>query len=278
MHRCGPRLVILAAAAALSLPAQITTAAKTLEVFKVEYALTFDQNMLPSLPLDLGDAIADGSVEIRQQVQLDSPGKRLFVRTFTVPAGSASITELADAQQTLLEKYSIDITGIRSGARDFTFTGTIGKNPVIVVSPAVQEGMLVTLTASWYGSVMPVSVIDVLLTSGNMVVLYRPIGRGVFEYSGTPNRAPVIGIAPVPQTLFQPELRLDASATTDPDNDPLNYAWTSIARGASISNANTPTPRIQFDAGSGVYTFLLTVTDARGATSEATVSVSYYGR
>src|SRR5947209_12983775 len=124
--------------------------------------------MLPSLPSGLGDAVADGSVEIRQQVQLDSPGKRLFVRTFTVPIGSAPITPLADAQQTLFHNCTIDLTGIRSGARDFTFTGTIGKNPVIVVSPAVQEGMPVSLSTSWYGSVMPVSFIDVTLTSGDM--------------------------------------------------------------------------------------------------------------
>jgi hypothetical protein len=240
--------------------------------------LAFDQNMLPSLPSGLGDAVADGSVEIRQQVQLDSPGKRLFVRTFTVPIGSAPITPLADAQQTLFHNCTIDLTGIRSGARDFTFTGTIGKNPVIVVSPAVQEGMPVSLSTSWYGSVMPVSFIDVTLTSGDMVVHYRPVARGTFKYSGTPNHAPVISIAPVSQMLFQPELRLDASATTDLDNDPLDYTWTSVNRGASISNANTPTPRIQFDAGSGTYTFLLTVTDARGATSESTLSVSYYGR
>ena len=99
------------------------------------------------------------------------------MRTFTLRTGSAPLTQLADAQQTLLDNYTIDLTGIRSGARDFTFTGTIGKNPVIVFSPAVQEGMPVSLTTSWYGSVMPVSFIDVLLTSGNMVVLYGRCSR-----------------------------------------------------------------------------------------------------
>src|SRR3954453_8882526 len=126
MHRCGPRLVILAAAAALSVAAQTTSAAQTLEVFRLEYPLAFDQSILPLLPSDLANALSDDSVEIRQQVQLDSPGKRLFVRTFTVPPGSAPVTALADAQQTLLDNYTIDLTGIRSGARDFTFTGTIG--------------------------------------------------------------------------------------------------------------------------------------------------------
>ena len=90
----------------------------------------------------------------------------------------------------------------------------------------------------------------------------------------TPGEAPKAD-AGVDFTTVQPQVTLDGTKSTGTG---LKYAWKIVGRTASINNANTATPFVQFGEGFGQYIFELTVTDSTGATSTARVTVLYLGR
>ena len=78
-------------------------------------------------------------------------------------------------------------------------------------------------------------------------------------------------------TVTVGSIQLDGAASTSFDRKALKYAW-SMGPGsfaATITGANTATPSVQFTAGFGFYSFLLTVTDDSGNTSSDTASVTY---
>lgn len=69
---------------------------------------------------------------------------------------------------------------------------------------------------------------------------------------------------------------LDGNASSDPDNDPLSFAWafesTPAGSGAALADADTPTPRFTPDV-AGEYEVTLTVSDGRLEASDG-VSVT----
>jgi phospholipase C len=76
------------------------------------------------------------------------------------------------------------------------------------------------------------------------------------------------------------QFQLDGTKSTSFDGKTLMYQWALISGSptAAISNANTATPLVQFDAGAGSYSFVLTVTDSDGNTASDTVTVKYVGK
>ncbi|MBN1125962.1 MAG: SBBP repeat-containing protein [Sedimentisphaerales bacterium] len=69
------------------------------------------------------------------------------------------------------------------------------------------------------------------------------------------------------------QIWLDASASTDPDEDIVNYAWSDNL--GDVIPAGTD-PRIPVLLRVGVHTVILTVTDAKGATSTDIVQITVY--
>jgi len=76
-------------------------------------------------------------------------------------------------------------------------------------------------------------------------------------------------------TTVQRQETLDGTKSTGTG---LKFSWTVIGKTASMGNANTATPIVQFVGGYGEYVFELTVTDSTGATSTARVTAFYLGR
>jgi hypothetical protein len=77
------------------------------------------------------------------------------------------------------------------------------------------------------------------------------------------------------------QMTLDASASTGPSGQTLTYNWTvspDSSRVASIINADTATPTVQFNSGYGYYSFTVTVTASGGSTAQDTISILYVGR
>jgi K319L-like, PKD domain len=90
------------------------------------------------------------------------------------------------------------------------------------------------------------------------------------------NHPPVANAGP-DQTIVQPANTtiLDGSASWDPDNNIVGYAWTKLS-GPSTPGINNPVD-VQTQIGnlvSGVYEFELTVTDAGGLNSKDTVLIT----
>jgi hypothetical protein len=70
-------------------------------------------------------------------------------------------------------------------------------------------------------------------------------------------------------------VNLDASASTSSNPGPLSYVWT-IAPGypaVGIPGGTTATPSVQLPPYAGKYQLILTVTDSKGATATATVTL-----
>jgi len=86
-----------------------------------------------------------------------------------------------------------------------------------------------------------------------------------------------VATSPQGTSVNSPQFSLTGTASISADGNPLTYQWT-LAPGslsAAIDGATTATPTVQVGQGSGVYSFILTVTDDKGTTSTATVSVTY---
>jgi hypothetical protein len=92
-----------------------------------------------------------------------------------------------------------------------------------------------------------------------------------------PNRTPTALIIGFPAiSTAQREVELDGSASLDPDGDTLTYSWRQLpgAAVAALLNANSVRARAQFPT-IGEYVFELTVTDSKGASATARITVLY---
>ncbi len=90
------------------------------------------------------------------------------------------------------------------------------------------------------------------------------------------NAPPVINVAGgLTQNVTNRFLTLDASASTSPGgNNPLTYLWQSINDNALVINASAPRTQVQLGTITGSYVFRLTVTDSKGNSSSAIVTLN----
>lgn len=72
------------------------------------------------------------------------------------------------------------------------------------------------------------------------------------------------------------DLSLDGTASSDPDGDPLAYAWVLGDGGSTSLLAEGPTPTLTAPLVAGLYSVTLTVTDPGDLSSSATVEVAVY--
>ena len=96
---------------------------------------------------------------------------------------------------------------------------------------------------------------------------------------GAGSQPPVINVAGgLTQTVYNRYVTLDASATVSPGgNNPLTYLWQSLNDNALVINATSAMTQVQLGTIMGSYAFRLTVTDSKGnsATAFVTVVLSY---
>ena len=78
-------------------------------------------------------------------------------------------------------------------------------------------------------------------------------------------------------TTIQSQISLDATQSTSANGQPLTYSLRTISGSASVTQANSSRPVVQFSGGFGDYVFELTVTDSTGATATDRITVRYAG-
>jgi len=90
-----------------------------------------------------------------------------------------------------------------------------------------------------------------------------PVGNGPMGVTVAPDQPPLASLAPASGSIGQP-IRLDASASRDPDGQIARYDW-SFGDGKSAADAG-PTPSHTYSA-PGTYRATVTLTDSEGCST-----------
>jgi MYXO-CTERM domain-containing protein len=89
------------------------------------------------------------------------------------------------------------------------------------------------------------------------------------------NRPPIAKITGPTEVAANGTITLSGSTSTDPDNDPLTYAWTQTSGPqVTLNGANTDTMSFTAPDSSGNIGIQLTVTDSKGASATATTTIA----
>ncbi len=142
-----------------------------------------------------------------------------------------------------------------------------GLPPVSVVRPRriSKAGAVATaqkLVAANYFAGQPATFMDMMMTMAR----------------AADSASVVADLATTSISTVQPEITLNAAASYSGSGTPVTYMLRTVHGVASISGADTATPRVQFNGGPGPYVFELTVTDAAGNMATDYVTVMYSGR
>lgn len=256
----------------------------------VKYIFTQVSELPGHLPDNLEQAALTGDLEIRQQIQYDAPARQLIVWTFLASPYWQRPASLVDVQNNQLDQFRVDISDIRiteSSWRTVEFLGTVHTpaTTALMVAGGIQSsvmnatpGMPVRFAMSYLPGRPDALLSNLSLTITGGARWTAQTGVGSVSIESTPNRAPRAFVIRPPAETSAFEIAFDASASTDPDNDSLDYKWHVLGGTVSLRGCETPTPVFQFNQGAGTYTFRLTLTDSRGAKTISTYQVQYMGR
>jgi hypothetical protein len=263
-------------------------AVEDLVTLNAEYRLSWAD--IPVLSDALEEALEWGDIEIRQQVRYDAPERQLIVWTFVASPSWPRPASLVDVQNNQLDQFRIDVTRIGftdASWRTIKFEGALAtlSTVALMVAGGYQTSMAgaapgapVRFRASYLPESREARLTNttLLVSGGARIFVPEAIGSVVLEKAA--NRPPVPVVIGPPDETSNPEIAFDATTSSDPDGDEIDFKWHVLGGSVSLRGCETPTPVFQFHQGSGIYDFRLTLTDARGATAIRTYRVRYSGR
>jgi hypothetical protein len=240
-----------------------------------------------SIPANIISSVTGGALEIRQSVELLG-SNRLRVRHLLVPPAAPNPTP-AGTQTAVIEDYIVRVenTVRTTDPGTLTFIGTVDQ--LNAPSPIIGRTGAPVIFSIGYDNSTPRKFGNIALLLPGRGSTWAQSSTGTLTFAGettgggttppTGNRPPVASAGTAARiATSQSEISLDAGASTDPDNDTLTYAWRVVTGAATILNPNMAQVRVQMAGNAGEYVFEVTVTDSRGASSKATITVFYTGR
>jgi hypothetical protein len=240
-----------------------------------------------NIPAAIRRAVSAGALELRERLVYNPQQQTLTSTIFTVPARSPEVTPIQmDLSGSILGGFRINADdGVfvsSSPVRSILFGGAIDQSP-----PNNLFGDIVGtigIASVGYTTDTPIKVNNVITSASGRFVWYSETASGTVTLPasggttpGDTADAPKISIKTVPASTIEPEILLDASATTDPKNRALTYSWTAVPgyRRGAILTPNASITRVQFTEDFGTYQFLLTVRNSAGLTSTQRVTIDY---
>jgi hypothetical protein len=217
--------------------------------------------------------------------------------------GTVALTGTQNVSPTTTTTYTIVATN-SAGSAQATTTINVNTTPPLSITsftanPAVSPapGTKVELTCDATGATgMTINGITFLPPKGTAVVFpttdatYQCVVTGPGGQTQTktvdvkvtqpvtpPTNNPTVVISGgnFQQTIYR-DIIIDASQSFSPaGNNPLTYSWTSRNNQAAILTPNSPTPRVQLGIIGGDYLFDVTVTDSKGNSTTATVTIRF---
>ena len=188
-----------------------------------------------------------------------SEGLTLDVLELSLPDITSAPVGTAGLQVALLGSSETDLTGTPPSRVSFGAGVTV--RAVTIESPRRL-----------------IATIDVASTAapGPRSVAIRPLNQYLLAANaftitpaGSPNRAPAAAANGPYQGLVNQSVTLSSAGSTDPDGDPLSFAWTF----GDGSTSTDPNPTHSY-ATAGTFTVTLLVSDGRGGSSTASTSAT----
>jgi hypothetical protein len=199
----------------------------------------------------------------------------LLVINYSV-AAQANLAPQADAgtDQSIHAGVTVQLTGTAS-SDDNTATASLGYAWNFASRPAGSTATLsgaTTATPNFVADMVGAYTVELIVTDEAGL---QSAADSVTISSN--NLAPTANAGTGQMVVVFSTVSLNGSGSTDPDGDPLSYAWTISSRpdGSTtvLSGPTTATPNFQPDQ-PGAYTLTLTVSDFLGAGAPATVEVT----
>jgi hypothetical protein len=213
-----------------------------------------------------------GNVSLGGSQVVSPTATTTWVLTATNPAGSVTAST------------TVNVGG--GGPQITSFTATPNPSPApgtnVVLACTATNATSVTLNGtttnglSATATVAPQSTTNYTCTAtGNGQTASQTLTVTVNGGTGG-NQPPIINVAGgLTQTVYNRFLNLDASASSSPSgNLPLTYLWESINGSALVINASQAVTQVQLGTIMGSYVFRLTVTDSKGNSSTAIVTLN----
>jgi hypothetical protein len=169
----------------------------------------------------------------------------------------------------------------------FALVGRVTANdPATPFGNAV--GALWTLTTGYSagssagGTASTAQFSNITLALGGMASWYSSSGTGTVTLQtgggpgpGTGENRPPVANAGEDFSAVAPQIQLNGTQSSDPDNDTITYSWRLVSGSAVLLQANTANAIAQLAGGFGTYVFELTVTDPDGLTATDSVTVTF---
>ncbi len=273
-------------------PPTCAVAPTSLQNLSIERTLTLSNlltTITPNVPANILASIAGGAQVIRTRLIYNSQTNTVTDTTFLVAAGSAIPTPLAvDVTGSTIQSYVLNVSQIFTSCQptpSVLIVGTVGSSN----GPFGNFQGAPAAISIGYTTDTPAKINNVVEVVAGAVVAYSADAQGTLTFPaapvtppGTTGGAPVIVLSPVfpTQGVFQAYLnpfQINASASTDPNNLPLTYLYSSDKPVNFLPGPNVPNPQITF-GGRGDYTITLTVTNSAGVSTTTKFIVEYVGR